>query len=155
MLPPTMFKNSWTKGGVIIKNTDLRSRVVRSVCNQDKCCPDKCHFNNCILLEITPNYPIILVETSWITAGTLLTLSMWWWLTWWVGRGSVCKAVISAGLYGIFEHVYLSRDFTISKIQVLSWSRRLGGIKLLLFFAEKKIKNGNSSLINVMINFLS
>ena len=32
--------------------------------------------------------------------------------------------VISTGSYGIFEHVYLLRDFTFSFIQVLSLSRR-------------------------------
>ena len=49
------------------------------------------------------------------------------------------KAVIFTGLYGNSEHVYLSRDFTFSLIQVLSLSRRSGEIKLISFFAGEKL----------------
>ena len=49
------------------------------------------------------------------------------------------NTVISAGLYGISEHMYLLRDFTFLLIQVLSLSRRSRKIKLISFFAREKI----------------
>ena len=51
----------------------------------------------------------------------------------------VLVTVFCTGSHGNFDHVYLSRDFTVSVIQVLSLSRRSGEIKLTSFFAGEKI----------------